>query len=238
MHSQCKLHWQDSGDYLCVKVDRLTKTKKATYCNLEVFRVREKAIPIQVVEIKDTVTAFAWEPKGDRFALITSSDPNLGNEIAASTIKSAISFYQLDARKGDFIQLKYVDGQSCNRIFWSPRGRHVVFATLGSTSKFDLDFWDVDLDRENRQPGQDAASSREAPSGAGVAQLNIIEHYGMTGVEWDPSGRFVVAAGSIWLGSVSLYQLVGSLRSSLTHYLPRYILLDRAGLRSLRLQGN
>ena len=141
IHPQCKLHWQNSGDYLCVKVDRLTKTKKATYCNLEVFRVREKAIPIQVIEIKDTVTSFAWEPKGDRFALITSNDPSLASELVGNTVKTSINFYQLDPRKGDFIALKSFDQKTCNSIFWSPRGRHVVFATLGSTSKFDLEFW-------------------------------------------------------------------------------------------------
>jgi len=198
--ADCKLHWQNSGDYLCVKVDRLTKTKKATYCNLEVFRVREKAIPIQVIEIKDTVTAFAWEPKGDRFALITTNDPALGQEIIGSTLRTSIHFYQLDTRKGDFISLQNFDQKTCNRIFWSPRGRHVVFATLGSTTKFDLEFWDVDLDRENRQ--QDAAVSREAPTGSGITLLTTVEHYGMTSVEWDPSGRYVAAVGSIWLGSM------------------------------------
>lgn len=200
---QCKLHWQSSGDYLCVKVDRLTKTKKATYCNLEVFRVREKAIPIQVIEIKDTVTAFAWEPKGDRFALITSNDPALNQDIVGSTVKTAISFYQLDPRKGDFIQLAQFDQKNCNRIFWSPRGRHVVFATLGSTTRFDLEFWDVELDKESKQHGtQDPSLSKDAPSGSGIALVNTIEHYGVTEVYWDPSGRYVAAVGSIWLGSV------------------------------------
>ena len=201
---QCKLHWQDSGDFLCVKVDRLTKTKKATYCNLEVFRVREKAIPIQVIEIKDTVTAFAWEPKGDRFALITSNDPTLGQELIGSTIRTSINFYQLDPRKGDFVHLKSFDQKTCNRIFWSPRGRHVVFGTLGSTTKFDLEFWDVDLDRDIRQQGAvDTVIGKDPPTGSGVTLLSSVEHYGMTGVEWDPSGRYVVAIGSIWLGSVS-----------------------------------
>lgn len=199
---QCKLHWQSSGDYLCVKVDRLTKTKKQTYCNLEVFRVREKAIPIQVIEIKDTVTAFAWEPKGDRFALITSNDPALGQDMLGATVRTAISFYQLDPRKGDFIQIASFDQKTVNRIFWSPRGRHVVFATLGSTSKFDLEFWDVDSDKDTKH-NVDATANKEAPTGAGVAHITTIEHYGATEVYWDPSGRYVAAVGSVWLGSVS-----------------------------------
>lgn len=49
---QCKLHWQNQGDFLCVKVDRHTKTKKSIFCNLEIFRVREKDFPVEVVELK------------------------------------------------------------------------------------------------------------------------------------------------------------------------------------------
>ncbi len=49
---QCKLYWQNQGDFLCVKVDRHTKTKKSIFCNLEIFRVREKDYPVEVVELK------------------------------------------------------------------------------------------------------------------------------------------------------------------------------------------
>lgn len=46
------MHWQNQGDFLCVKVDRHTKTKKSIFCNLEIFRVREKNYPVEVVELK------------------------------------------------------------------------------------------------------------------------------------------------------------------------------------------
>ena len=49
---KCKLYWQNQGDFLCVKVDRHTKTKKSIFCNLEIFRVREKDYPVEVVELK------------------------------------------------------------------------------------------------------------------------------------------------------------------------------------------
>jgi translation initiation factor 3 subunit B len=52
----------------------------------------------------DTVTAFAWEPRGDRFLLITTNDPNAGLA-PGGTLKTNIAFYQLDTRKGDFVQL-------------------------------------------------------------------------------------------------------------------------------------
>lgn len=50
--TDCKLHWQPSGDYLAVKVDRHTKTKKSTFVNFEIFRIREKGIPVDVLEAK------------------------------------------------------------------------------------------------------------------------------------------------------------------------------------------
>lgn len=199
---------------------------------MEVFRVREKAIPIQVIEIKDTVTAFAWEPKGDRFALITSNDPALGQDMVGATVRTSISFYQLDPRKGDFVQLAQFDGKTVNRIFWSPRGRQVVFATLGSTSKFDLEFWDVEIDKETRQHG-DAVVSKDPPSGSGIALVNTLEHYGATEVYWDPSGRYVAAVGSIWLGSVSFkLQMFENTIPDLS------FLTDRAWLCYLRYQGH
>lgn len=65
--------------------------------------MRDKAVPIDVVELKDMVTAFAWEPKGNKFLLITSNDPNLAQgPTPGVTIKTAVSFYGIDPKKGDF----------------------------------------------------------------------------------------------------------------------------------------
>lgn len=37
-----------------MRVDRHTKTKKSIFCSLEIFRVREKDFPVEVVELKGT----------------------------------------------------------------------------------------------------------------------------------------------------------------------------------------
>ena len=54
----------------------------------------------------DAVTDFSWEPKGERFAITSSSDPNLGNPAPGVTIKTDVSFYQLVRGKGDFKLLR------------------------------------------------------------------------------------------------------------------------------------
>ena len=66
--ADCKMHWQKSGDYLCVKVDRYKKLLEnkdikyaGMYHNFEIFHMNEKQIPVDTVKIEETVHAFSWE---------------------------------------------------------------------------------------------------------------------------------------------------------------------------------
>ncbi|MDA4132132.1 MAG: hypothetical protein OK454_03280, partial [Thaumarchaeota archaeon] len=96
--SDAKLHWQSDGNYLCVKVDRHSKSKKSQATTLEIFRVREKGVPVEVVDtIKDTVINFAWEPKGDRFVIITAGETIAGAAVAP---KTSVSFFCPEKAKG------------------------------------------------------------------------------------------------------------------------------------------
>ncbi|KAJ7293685.1 eukaryotic translation initiation factor eIF2A-domain-containing protein [Mycena rebaudengoi] len=188
--TECKLYWQNQGDFLCVKVDRHTKTKKSIFCNLEIFRVREKDYPVEVVELKDTVTDFSWEPKGE------PTDPNLGNPGPGITIKTDVSFYQLEHGKNDFKLLRTLPSRTSNAIRWSPRGRHVVLATVGSSSKSELEFWDLDFNVEDAGRREGQVSKEEW--GSGIQLLGTADHYAVTDVEWDPSGRYLATSASSW----------------------------------------
>ncbi|KAG8733657.1 Translation initiation factor 3 subunit b [Ceratobasidium sp. 414] len=187
--SDCKLYWQNQGDFLCVKVDRPTKSKKATFCNLEIFRTREKDFPVEVIELKDQVTDFAWEPRGERFAILSSSDPNLGSSAPGITVKMDVSIFQLEKGK-NFKLLKLLKDKSTNAIRWSPRGRHIVLGSIFPVSKFELEFYDLEftIDPERANPEW----------GALIQHLSTVEHFGVTDVEWDPSGRFVASSASVW----------------------------------------
>jgi len=193
--ADCKLHWHPQGDYLCVKVDRQTKTKKTVFCNFEIFRMREKDFPVEVVELKDPVLAFAWEPQGSHFAVISSNDPNFGVVSPSVTIKTQLSFFHLHPR-GDFRMLKMFDNKTCNALFWSPRGRHLLAATLGSSSKSDLEWYDIDFNSDARQNAGNSEMLEE------VKMIGHGEHYSITDVEWDPSGRFVTSSSSFWRHSM------------------------------------
>lgn len=47
------------------------------YYNFEIFHMREKQIPVDSVEIKEVIHAFAWEPVGNKFVIIHGDAPNI-----------------------------------------------------------------------------------------------------------------------------------------------------------------
>lgn len=158
--SDCKMYWQSNGDYLAVKVDRYTKTKKSTYTGFELFRIKERDIPIEVLELEnknDKIIAFAWEPKGHRFAVIHGEAPKLD-----------ISFYSMRGANntGRISKLTTLKGKNANALFWSPAGRFIIFAGL-KTQNGTLEFYNVD-ELETMASG---------------------EHFMCTDIEWDPTGR-------------------------------------------------
>lgn len=147
---------------------------------------------------------------------MSSNDPNLGNPGPGITIKTDVSFYQLEHGKNDFKLLRKfryhhrapqqihthilgtLPSRTSNAIRWSPRGRHVVLATVGSSSKSELEFWDLDFNLEDRREGQ--ISKEEW--GSGIQLLGTADHYGVTDVEWDPSGRYLATSASAWTHTV------------------------------------
>jgi translation initiation factor 3 subunit B len=199
--TDAKLHWQSEGKFICVKVDRHSKSKKSVGTNLEIFRIREKGVPVEVVDsLKDTVINFAWEPKGDRFVLITAGEAVAGSNVAA---KTAVSFFAPEKVKGPgtggFKHVKTFDKKNSNGIYWSPKGRFVVVATVSVQAHSDLDFYDMDF--EGEKPENEPASALNA----NLMLMNTEDHYGVTDVDWDPTGRYVTTSASVWTHQVCLY---------------------------------
>ncbi|RYO78396.1 hypothetical protein DL766_009547 [Monosporascus sp. MC13-8B] len=190
--TDAKLHWQSDAAYLAVKVDRHSKSKKSQATTLEIFRVREKGVPVEVVDtIKDTVINFAWEPKGDRFVTITTTEP-----VGATAVppKTSVSFFCPEKAKspvvGNFRHLRTLDKKNSNSIYWSPKGRFVVVATVANQQSSDLDFFDLDFEGEKPESEKDLT--------ANLQLMNTADHYGVTDLQWDPSGRFVASWASVW----------------------------------------
>lgn len=168
--ADCKMHWQKSGDYLCVKVDRYRKMLEnkdvkyaGMYHNFEIFHMNEKQIPVDTVKIEETVHAFSWEPVGSKFAVIHGESQQLN-----------VSFYGLKKGTEPEILKKY-ERKTANHIFWAPTGQFVVLAGLRSMNGV-LEFVDT----------------------SDFTSMGVGEHFMCTDVEWDPTGRYVITGVSWW----------------------------------------
>jgi translation initiation factor 3 subunit B len=209
--SDAKLHWQSESAFVCVKVDRHSKSKKSMATNLEIFRVREKGVPVEVVDsIQGTVINFAWEPKGDRFVLITAGEVTAGSAVPP---KTAVSFFCPEKAKGkeigNFRLIRTVDKKNNNAIHWSPMGRFVVVATVLNQQSYDLEFWDFDFEGEKTDGAKDGKDGAGKELTANLQSLAVQDHYGVTDMEWSPCGRFVTSWASVWKHRVS-HQLANS----------------------------
>jgi len=84
------MRFQDRGDFLAVKADRHRKSKKQTYVSFELFRIREKNVPVESVEVEDVIIDYRWEPKGKRIGIVHAP-----TEAATRTV---IDFYTLEGK--------------------------------------------------------------------------------------------------------------------------------------------
>eukprot|EP00798_Chlamydomonas_sp_ICE-L_P008193 gene8193-1455_t len=163
--SDAKIYWHPQGDYLAVKVDRFTKTKKSIFTGFELFSIRDRDIPMEVLELpvkSDKIVTFSWEPKGHRFAIVHGEGA-----------RPSVSFYSMRDDKGRLgCNLKgTLTGKSCNSIFWSPQGKNIVLAGLKNLNG-QLEFFNVDE----------------------METMAAAEHFACTDIDWDPTGRYVASS--------------------------------------------
>lgn len=181
--SRCSMVWHDQGDYLAVKVTRHTKSKKTLYNNIELFRVNETGIPVEMLDTKDAVMALQFEPRGTRFAMLHAENPDAA--------KVNVSFYDMmkieETQTGvpgtkpkktrtKFPELNLLEtlaGRQCNFLSWSPAGSVIIMASLGDSASGTLEFYDVT-----------------------TKSLVIKEHYRANQVLWDQAGRSVASVVS------------------------------------------
>jgi len=164
-----RMTWHDQGHFLCVKVDKHSKSKKTLNSAFELFRMRDKDVPIEVQEFsKDTtILAFGWEPKGIRFGIIhTEGQSN----------RTDVSFYSMGSKYNGRVSLiKTLEKKPATLLFWSPAGSIVLMASLKGTSGA-LEWVDVNT----------------------MQTIGEAEHFMCSDIEWDPTGRFVATSVAHW----------------------------------------
>jgi translation initiation factor 3 subunit B len=158
-----QMFWHPQGTYLAVQVDRFTKTKKSIYTSFELFSLKERSVPAEVLELPqkgDRIIHFAWEPHGTRFAILHGDGPKPNLSVyEMKDVRSAVKAVQ---------PVVHNPSRAANVIHWSPTGKNMVLAGLKQMNG-QLEFYNVE-EAETMATG---------------------EHFMCTDIEWDPTGRYV-----------------------------------------------
>ena len=147
------------------------------------------------------VVNFSWEPQGNRFVFITTDEAVAG---AQAPPKTNVHFYAPEKLKngiGEWMCPKTVEKKNSNAIYWGPKGRFVVIATVHSQQSYEMEFWDVDFEGEKQKLDKVPVNKELA---CNLMLMATTEHYGVTDVEWDPTGRYVATSASAWKHQVWL----------------------------------
>ena len=155
------MYWQPSGDFLCVQVTRHTKSKKSTFTNFEIFRMRDSNIPVETIRVNEEIKSFAWEKEGVRFAVAYGDKAS----------KADVAFYTMDKKmNGNKLSLLHTHkDRACDALYWSPLGNFIVIAGQESPHNGIIEFYDCDQ--------QDSLATHE--------------HFMCTDIKWSPCGRIV-----------------------------------------------
>lgn len=163
-----RMAWHPQGDYLAVRVEKWSKARKSTTTNLEIFSLRQRNVPVDMLELPnkaEKILALAWEPTGHRFALLHGEPA-----------RPSVSLYTMKDPKGGAIAgvhaLHTIPNRPATSLHWSPAGRFLLLAGLKGGMNGKLEWWDAD----------------------DLVVVGAGEHFMATEVEWDPTGRYVATS--------------------------------------------
>lgn len=167
--SNCSLYWHSNSSYFAVSIDR-SKGKKNS--SIEIFRLNDKDISVELLELKSLLVSFSWEPNGDKFATIENDSG-----------KSIINFYNMKKplKSNDYTVtskiemglIKTLERKSINLVLWNPKGRFFVLSGLENMSG-NFEFYSI-TDKEEFE------------------LLSSVDNFNASHSDWDPSGRYFVS---------------------------------------------
>ncbi|AGO12059.1 AaceriADR399Cp [[Ashbya] aceris (nom. inval.)] len=198
-------HWQNQAEFLCVQVDRHSKSRKTIFTNMEICSLTAREFPFEKVEIKDRCMRFAWEPNSDRFVIISRSETADDNPAIPKNVVSFFAPEKKVDKKGVIIDkelsifkkwklVRAIDGKFSNEITWSPAGRFVCVAAIGKigSRNENIDFYDLDY------PNSEKMINTATDVNATLRDVAHVNYTSATDYEWDPSGRYIAFWSSAW----------------------------------------
>lgn len=169
--ADCKMYWHKQGDYLCVQVHRYTKAKKEKNDEIKYSGLYYS---YEIFNLrKKLIPVDSFEIKETVINFAWEPCGNKFGLITGEKSQHSVIFYEI---KDSVKELKRFEGRSCTQLFWSTAGQFVLLANPRSGMVRTLEWVDT----------------------ATMTVTAKNEHFMMTEVEWDPTGRYVVTSVSWW----------------------------------------
>lgn len=168
-----RIMWQKKGDHcgLLTRISRRILGKpKIVKTQMEIFRMRVKNLPVDSVEFNDEVINVFWSDMGNRFAVLI---------VNANKVRKMV-FYTINHR-GIEVAAELDVPREMNSVVWSPLGTHFVVGSVGSTDSSGLLWFCQCNENEEGRTYSIEISYKD--------EMNKLQ-----GVQWDPSGRFVLTS--------------------------------------------
>jgi len=167
----CSFRWSPCEGFLCTKIDMKDHDKQGKeiiVSNLLFFRLCLPDVPTELVELKENLLAFDFEPHDP---IMLAKNPKLSKQINFAVIHTVgnnqrgnVSFYTIENKA---IHLQYKLEKSVSRLYWNPRGKIVILADKKSGS-FEI------FNSETQ------------------TSIAKVEHINTSNVMWEPLGRFFI----------------------------------------------
>lgn len=214
LNGQACISWQSEGEY-CALLTRVGKRihgkRRAVQTQLDIVQMRQKDLPVDSLISDDEITAFAFSPTKDRFAVIHASRKLVAYSMRARGLCAVATLENVP--------------REMNTIKWSPLGSHFVVASCASGDGL---IWFVQCNEtEGNAAGAGAGSGAGVVAGLGAENgdggaagesgslftIHVThkdEMNRLVDITWDPSGRFVCSAVFMPIGSQEAYKYAGS----------------------------
>ncbi|KAJ1505364.1 Translation initiation factor 3 subunit b [Coelomomyces lativittatus] len=198
-----KIHINQTGDYVLFKVDRSKVVGKSVWTGLEMFRLKEKGIPCDSLDLQHNFLSLGLDPMGDSLVVLTT--PDAVGPKASPIGKVHAHFYSIEkpvitkgsehTLPGSIKLIKTIErGRFLNAILWSPKGRFVILTNLTSINSF-VEFYDTQGSTSGKLT---TVTDIHGQSVTSEAQLNRVRLLGefvsqlCNTVSWEHAGRYVL----------------------------------------------
>merc|ERR1712226_118579 len=203
-----EMKWHPQGTYLALRCSKPMKGRKtALMTSFELFHIKEKDVPIDVVECDQYIQSYdpndpkkifekqqpggyEWEPNGNRFAVYYGP-----NDLISKTY-IRIFKPQIGNKIKELPQIERTSNH--NSIHWCPTGRYLVLAQFRSGSQSGGALEWLDVDGELIQDSNNKYIKAKNKDLRKPCSLETRTHQFMTNLEWDVTGRYCVTSSSMY----------------------------------------